>query len=680
MGKKTIYVLSGLKQGEGGYVSEGLAELLDEGEEVDIVVSSSALGPTWFSTPRSAHMIGGLRKARPLSSANAAAATASRVESSAHLDPKWVLSECGCSILTDFRYIRQAPVLTVLNGFELTMRSILLSASSRDSVVMAKNQVSKQELVVGRMRRCAALMCYSLIETLVWKSKMSESATIESIPSKDEVDYHALATAIKQRCDEFVQGEEEATEDNSRRYAEPSLTTFVSMVTKGIFSSFYSMPRIKGAFYESVLGVSRVMVHLRTIMSAEYYNLLQMVQEAEKKGILMPEHRLERIVENPSNDDESEDGLTEDELKWVALERNRRIHHRNSLEFGMEKAVPLGVSVRPTLKCNIGELDTRALSSLYRELQAEGFVESPYEAVKRVFSGRHVLHSNFDVSFNPFFSFYTLWNWLFLSTGALFNSPSNPVTRDILVNVITKDMHALLVCPRCYEGFVTKHKDTCKLVEYTKQGLARLRMDLQDVMYAFTLKDSEETDENELFKSVLLYNNAGLNISQTDEIINKMSTSAKKTYAIRAISASRGFAAIGIYSLLSSMKLDNLPASDIQGVDLLNRWSLSEDVLYAISFGGGSGGPSTVKDRDMTTMAFIGLWALRNAVRLRRDVHDRTNYTDSSLPSSPMTLSSALLQTSRFNNERFLNLPYVTNFKQEFVNVVEKFKEDLITL
>ncbi|KAK3884977.1 hypothetical protein Pcinc_010820 [Petrolisthes cinctipes] len=315
----------------------------------------------------------------------------------------------------------------------------------------------------------------------------------------------------------------------------------------------------------------------------------------------------------------------------------------------MEKAVPLGVSLRPTLKCNIGELDTRVLSSLYRELQAEGFVESPDEAVKR-------------------------------ETGALFNSPSNPVTRDILVNVITKDMHALLVCPRCYEGFVTKHKDTCKLVEYTKQGLARLRMDLQDVMYAFTLKDSEETDENELFKSVLLYNNAGLNISQTDEIINKMFTSAKKAYAIRAISALRGFAAIGIYSLLSSVKLDNLPASDIQGVDLLNRWSLSEDVLYAISFGGGGGGPSTVKDRDMATTAFIGLWALRNAVRLRRDVHDRTNYTDSSLPSSPMTLSSALLQTSRFNNERFLNLPYVTNFKQEFVNVVEKFKEDLITL
>ncbi|KAK3887313.1 hypothetical protein Pcinc_008577 [Petrolisthes cinctipes] len=290
MRKKTIYVLSGLNRGESGYVSEGLAELqllLDEGEEVDVLVSSSVLGPTWFSTPRSAHMIRleeGLRKARPLSSANAAAATASRVESSAHLDPKWLLSERGCSILTEFRYIWQAPFLTILNGFELTMRSILLSASSRgrhnfDSVVMAKNQVSKQELVVGRMRRCAALMCYSLIETLLWKSKMSESDTIESIPSKDEVDYHALATAIKQRCDEFVRGEE-ATEDNRGCYAVSSLTTFMYMVAKGIFSSSYSMPRIKGTFYESILGVSRVMVHLRTIMSAEYYNLLQIVQEA----------------------------------------------------------------------------------------------------------------------------------------------------------------------------------------------------------------------------------------------------------------------------------------------------------------------------------------------------------------------------------------------------------------
>lgn len=105
---------------------------------------------------------------------------------------------------------------------------------------------------------------------------------------------------------------------------------------------------------------------------------------------------------------------------------------------------------------------------------------------------------------------------------------------------------------------------------------------------------------------------------------------------------------------------------------------LDGSILYTIDFNdNGSATPAALTGRDSATIAFIGLWSLRNVVRLRRDVSDPTNYVASSLHSSPMTLSSALLQTSCFKNDSFLNLPYVTNFKEEFINIIDKFKEEI---
>lgn len=693
--KRPIYLLSGAygsRNPSDGYVSEGLISLpVYLAPNTTVVCSSDVLGPSWFPSGKAAKV--SLRDEENLKKKLSSVDIRSPlINDNAVLSPRWVLSEHACKILTDFRNIRQRPVLTILNAFELAMRSVIVSAnelsapgSSRnkiDAALMAENQASKQELVVGRVRRCVALMCYTLIETLLWKERMAPKGEKGFDSTPVDVNYKELAFTIKQKCDAFLRGDE-VTVASDGLHALPSVTTFVAMVAAGaFFGKSLLLPRMVGAFYEAILGVE-TMSCLGRVISAEYRNLQKAVEDANRKGLLLPKHRLEKMVEEEEGG--REPIKDEDEMRWVRLERHRRNRIRTADMKAMERLVPKGVNFLPTLNANRDGLDTGALDDLYSALEAKGFLltSSPptSEAVERVFFGRQVSHANFDVSYNPYFSFYILWNWMFLATGALFNTPSNPTTRNLLVNVIVKDMHAILLCPRCYEGFVVKNEETCRLAQQTRMESSRLNTDLRDIMYAFTgREDGSGEEENALFKEIILFDNGRLRLAESEDMINRMTESEKKKYAFRAITASKGFAAIGLYSLLYSVKLQDLAESDIEVVQLLNRWVLDGLILYTIDFkgnGSSSATPAALSGRDRATIAFIGLWSLRNAVRLRRDVNDPTNYVASSLPSSPMTLSSALLQTSRFKNYSFLNQPYVTNFKEEFVNTVDKFKGEI---
>nr|GBG35363.1 wsv327-like protein [Hemigrapsus takanoi nimavirus] len=692
--KRPIYLLSGAygsRNPSNGYVSEGLISLpLYLAPNTTVVCSSDVLGPSWFTSGKAAKV--SLRDEENLKKKLSSVDIRSPlINDNAVLSPRWVLSDHACKILTDFKYIKQGPVLTILNAFEFAMRNVIVSAnelsapgSSRnkiDAALMAENHASKQELVVGRVRRCVALMCYTLIETLFWKERMESKGGkgFDSIPV--DVNYRELAFLIKQKCDAFLKGNE-VTVASDGLHALPSVTTFVAMVASGaFFGKSLLLPRMVGAFYEAILGVE-TMSHLERVVSAEYRNLLRAVEDAKRKGHLLPKHRLEEMVEEEGGREPIKD---EDEMRWVTLERHRRNGIRNTDMMAMERLAPKGVSFLPTLNANRDGLDTGALDDLYLALEVEGFLltSSPRtKAIERVFFGRQVSHANFNVSYNPYFSFYILWNWMFLATGALFNTPSNPTTRNLLVNVIVKDMHAILLCLRCYEGIVVKHEETCRLAQQTTMKSARLNTVLRDIMYAFAGREEGSGEkENALFKKIILFDNGGLSLVESEEMINRMTQSEKKKYAFRAITASKGFAAIGLYSLLYSVRLQDLAECDIEEVQLLNRWVLDGSILYTIdSKGNGSSSatPTALTGRDRATIAFIGLWSLRNAVRMRRDVSDPTNYVASSLPSSPMTLSSAMLQNTRFKSASFFNLPYVTNFKEEFVNTVDKFKEEII--
>ena len=659
--KRPIYLLSGAYGSQNpskDYVSEGLISLpMYLAPNVTVVCSSDVLGPSWFTSAKATKVSLRENLKKKLSSVDIP--SHHLINNNAVLSPRWVLSEHACKILTDFRYIRRGPVLTILNAFELTMRNVIVSANELsggtdrnkiDAALMAEKQTSKQELVVDRVKRCVALMCYTLIETLLSKKF-------------NNIDAVELASMIKQRCNAFLRGNE-ITVASDGLHALPSVTTFVAMVASGAFFG-KSLPKMVGAFYEVILGVE-TMSHLGRVISVEYRNLLKSVEN--RKGL--PKHRLERIVEK----EEKEGREDEDAMRWIRLERYRRNYIRNADMAAMEQLAPKGVNFLPTLNAKRDGLDTGALDDLYSALAAEGFLLTscaPTEAVERVFFGRRqVSHANFDVSYNPYFSFYILWNWMFLATGALFDTPFNPTTRNLLVNVIVKDMHAILLCSRCYEGLVVKNEETCRLAKHTVLE-SRLNTDLRDIMYAFTGKEEGNGEENALFKKIIL-NDVGFE----EGILNRMTEFEKRKYALRAITASEGFAAIGLYSLLYNVKLHDLAESDIEVVQLLNKWVFNRSIVYIIKGNGSSLIPAVaLSEEDRATIAFIGLWSLRNAIRLRRDVNDLTNYI--SLPSSPMTLSSALSQTSRFKSDSFLNLSYVTNFKEEFVNIINKFKEEI---
>ena len=690
--KRPIYLLSGdygSRNSTNGYISEGLLSLpMHMAPTVTVVCSSDMLGSSWFTSGKAAKISlkDGEKLKKKLSSVNI---RFSPFDLNVALSTRWVLSEHACKILTDFRYIRQGPVLTILSAFELVMRSVIISAnelsapgSSRnkiDAALMAENQASKQELVVGRVRRCVALMCYTLIETLIWKerevSKREKSFNSTSV----DVNYRGLASIIKQKCNAFLRGDE-VTVASDGLHALPSVTTFVAMVASGaFFGKSLLLPRMVGAFYEAILGVE-IMSRLGRVVSAEYRNLLQAVEDANKNGYILPKHRLEDMVEEEERGRKSI--RDEDAMKWVVLESYRRSHNRNADMTAMERLAPKGVHFLPSLNANRDGLDTGALDDLYSALEAEGFTTSPTKAVERVFFGRQVSHVNFDVSYNPYFSFYILWNWMFLATGALFNTPSNPTTRNLLANVIVKDMHAILRCSRCHESFVVKNEETCRLSQQTTMGSSRLNTNLRDILYEFTGREEVSgEEENALFKKIILFDNGGLSLAKSEEMVSKMTESEKKKYALRAITASEGFAAIGLYSLLYSVKLKGLAESDIEVVKLLNRWVLDGPIVYSINCeanGSSSAAPAALTERDRATIAFIGLWSLRNAVRLRRDVSNGSNnYGASSFPSSPMPLSSALLQTTHFKSNSFLNLKYAINFKEEFVNTINTFQEEI---
>lgn len=651
-----------------GTFSEGLAELLTRHPattETDVVVSSDIIGPTWFPEANDVELSERLTKAPPLP-LREALERAARVStpSSAWLDPRWGLSERAARLLTDIEFVRQAPVLNILNGFEIAMRSIIAVAgktSKIDNVLRDENQVTRQELVVGRMRRCVALMCYSLIDTFVWKDRMARAGDVPGIPP--DVDYRSLASLVKRRCDAFLRGDEVTS---SRGSAIVSLTTFASLLAAGGIRNSGTKLILKGTFYEVVLGGHDA--SLQRVVAAEYNNLLEATDEAERREFFagMKQNRLEKMANGIIVE-----GATEDEKKWSKLEQNRRLSRQAGM-LTAERSVPIAVTIKPTLsKGDRGEVtfDTGSLESLYRAT-ANGTV--PFATLA---STKKVLHANFDVSYNPYFSFYTLWNWMFLSSGALFNSPSNPMTKNLLVGVLTKDMHAILLCPRCHEGFVAKNEETCRLLEYTKEGLSKLKMDLQDALYAMTLRDSGgDVSENELFRRILTHEDER-NVAQLDSSLKNMKESHRKAYAIRAIGASRGMAAIGLYSLLSSVKREGLHDKDIEQVQLLNRWTLSQNVIYLIT---NEEKGSAVSDRERSTKAFIGLWALRNAVRIRRDVTDPTNHEAVSTPSSPVPLSTVLRQKTRFDSTTFRAAPYVADFKNQFVEVLSVFKDDLI--
>lgn len=702
---KPVYVITSVQRGAGtnDFVSEGLA-LLSRNRYKNVVISSDYLGPTWFLEDPAAktELVDGLKKGKSLSYHDMEGSL--MPSSHTYLDPKWVLSENACCLLTDFKFVKHVPVLTILNAFEDAANNTVKSAAAvasasgvgqgedggiefdrlRDMIgvgaiditLMRENGASLQELVVGRFRRCVALLCYTLIETLLWKSKIINT-NCTSIPAS--VRYDELAASVKKRCDTFLRGEGEQTIDDSGKYAIPSITTFMALAASGQLAPS-NFPKIVGSFYEVVLGRS-IMMRLNAVVAGEYFHLINTVERTAPPS---SHHRLERLVEGEVSMKDKW-AATKHELRWVELERERRRNKRTRQQAAMEMSMPSrAVIIRSLLNIETGTLETDALRFLYDELLYEKFESIPSGAVKRLFTGRKILHENFKVSFNPLFSFYSLWNWMFIATGALFNSSPNPMTKNILVNVLAKDMHALLLCNICQTGCVHKANETCRAYEDIKAGKSSLLMNLEDAYYTLNERnldrDTGVGGDEAMSKAVDAVLSTGRDIVEADREIETMDKMALRSYSVRAVHASNGFASLGLFSLFYSVQTDELADSDLELIHLLNRWTVSSNVLYKTTRGfmiddkegdqQQDKGRRDFTERERSVIAFIGVWALRNAVRARRNVQD----IEYSKPGAPMPLPYLI---PRLNLGEISELSFVKDFRGQFVKTIGKFKDEI---
>lgn len=686
--------------GQRSYVSEGIyavADALnDDQNTVPRVVSTDILGPTWFEKEEQEFSPGIMTGPGPVTregyEAGVAAGAIMSLEAmqSRVIDPSWRLTEKAAEVMTDFGFLKQAPILNLLNGFEYMMDNTFRAAAEfvRDAelpekhrpswlvdvgFLLKEDQVSIGDVAVARARRIVAIFCYTLIDILKWKRAMTRRVAdlnYKPFPSMPYgAPYSSLIAKISDRGKRFVEGtlEEEGVTSTplGKRYVVPSVTTVLaSVIAAGGFS-----PRIRGSFYEAILGYE-IMTELSCLISAEYGALLSRIT-----GQGGPLHgHLEMYVLDPDMEIPSHQ-VSENEKVWITKERERRskldewqIRAENALKS--HEYLGAAIDMEPFLNKDQTTMNETAVKALHREVRHNPEEES----VLRVCS-RQPFFSNFSVmrvrpvdsSVN--LSMHVMWNTLFLATGGLTRATASEngfcVRSRLLLHFFLKDLHALFNCSRCEYGYLVKILDTFSLWENEKMNEGEGQNELIRVLSAAlsTLtgqKTTTTTTVGNLVFQILDYpsnnkslinnnNTAALTLSgkmrltKEDREMKELFTTNQTAYALEArkyIGASKGFAALAFYCLYASA------ASSPRLVEKMSSSSLGLDeaVISLLSRWGNEKFPILPKKGEEASssplLAFAGVWALRNAVRARRNVHDATN--SSFIPGHPLTLLEAL--------------------------------------
>ena len=179
------------------------------------------------------------------------------------------LTERSAAELADIRFLKQVPILNLLNGFEYMMGNVFKSAAEFlfhpkirqsflvDDYTLTKNNSTYTDIAIARVRRIIALFSYTLIDVLNWKCKISKrirdlklSSFFPSVPPKDCEFYTDLIQLIIKHVKKILR-------ENT------ILTVAISKKDACVVKND------TGTFYESVLGY-RIMSMLSVIIFAEY--------------------------------------------------------------------------------------------------------------------------------------------------------------------------------------------------------------------------------------------------------------------------------------------------------------------------------------------------------------------------------------------------------------------------
>lgn len=628
------------------------------------------------------------------------------------IDPSWRLTERAAEELTDFGFLKQAPILNLLNGFEYMMDNVFRSAADwvtssdlknkrpswlADASVLLRNKSPTADVAVGRARRVTALFSYTLIDILEWKKAMSERVKDRGLPPFPSMPPHApydhLIQLITERGTKFIEG---STEEDAR--ADTSITEI--LITASAKDGFFP----SGTFYESILGY-KIMSMLSMLISAEYGALISRITRAGntvhghlEKYVLDTKIPLERV--------------TEEEKRWINVERERRDgleDWEREAESAFKRHEYLGAAI--DLEPNTDDVAIKALHREVGKTMKEYSITSPAVAVANMCS-RQPFFSNFSIirvrpeDSAARFSMYVMWNTLFLATGGITSSiaKTNSVRSRLLLTFFLKDLHALFSCKRCEHGFMIKTLDTFSIWEKEKSSAGKgddeLRKVFAAALQSLTTTTTVGSQNNtmktvgQLIHDILAYINPGdelntatlavtgkIRIQKLDNDVRELYTSDRREYAVQAskyVAVSKGFAALAFYLLYSSAATaPQLPTNaatlsselDRAVILLLSRWGSLRFPTHNLFQGG-------IKDETSSPLlAFAGIWALRNAVRARRNVDDPSNTTF--VPGRPLTILEAL--SSVKNLRIILNNNYVLSENIDSRKLVWKAIEELET-
>nr|BDT63049.1 MAG: wsv327-like protein [Trachysalambria curvirostris nimavirus] len=555
------------------------------------------------------------------------------------------------------------------------------------------NQTSTADVAVGRARRLVAIFVLTLIEIVLWK----KDNVVEGGSAHRPRYFDTLIDMISERGEKFIEGmlgDDTASlpsSSSSSPSVVPSVTATLASVISSVKGGF--VPRISGAFYEAILGYT-IMSQLSPLISSEYQLLISSMTGRTGIG-----SKLEKYVVDPTLIIPSE-SVTEEEKRWIRSERERRnglgdLQRQIEETFKSHRYLSAAIDIEPS-----GYSDG-AIRALHREVERDMTthgIRHPSEALGRVCSAdvRQPFFSNFSVmrvrpaESAALFSMYTMWNTLFLAAGGSlpFSRTTEPpvvssaIRSRLFLSFFLKDLQALFSCVRCEHGFMVKTIDTFsylarennspgegerRMLEALEAALASLdpkaktqhggggnvRRSVGELVHAI-LSCGPSEGENEGDGSRSASHNAAMGkarIRKLDSEVRDLYTSDRSTYnseAAKYVTVSKGFAVLAFYLIFSAAATASgvvpTAANVFKSIDrsilfLLNRWSGPRFPTPNLWRG------RVETDRvSAPLLAFAGVWALRNAVRARREVEDSSNTTF--VPGRPLTLTEALSSTT----------------------------------
>nr|BDV49814.1 MAG: wsv327-like protein [Penaeus semisulcatus pemonivirus] len=664
------------------------------------VLATDILGPTWFSKVGDGHLPSGiapqllthiaLTPARCRSSALFTARmwkdlpNAVDQMSSQILSPRWRLSSFGLEALCDPTAYHLAPILNTLNAFEMMMTSIFFAAAevsnqpaagltpaiAMDQYLDANNPASTLGigLALARAERIVCLFCGTLASIVAWKRRVHQRSGGRILPSITHSPEEGLEENILDRAASFVnpRGSEEVIEGysspflqatlmNNRGYAVPSIK--LTLVTVLLSKRF--LPAFEGSFYETILG-TRVLSHLAPLMSAEYGYLLARADALAVKRMVDDSQTLPPICQ---------------------IEKQRR-NRLSEIERRAEAAIPKGVSIIDPYRDSDPSgrkksVDTRGVDDFHREVRRVMDSRpnlSVEEAVKTIFGspqthGRQLVFSNFAGTGLPSVSLYCLWNFMALATGGRVTIRPDktipyPVVgrlcRRLLAQCLLIDFHAILRCSKCSAGIVAKTNDAFGFVDTLRHGQdAEIRAKTNR---AFGHKARTVIDG---FRSMLQLRwadppytaeNGRVQLAAVDyktELLLKDNPTLYTDLQLTSSQQSKGYALFAVYALLASaLVLEEGHGTVSARHKHSTKWA--DTVMTVLGRSPSINNehrpseqekelrktyPTPIDDKDNDLLCFAAVWALRNAVRMRRNVQNKIN---PGFPGAPLPLINAL--------------------------------------